>query len=264
MLLREKFPKWWTNSYFFNNIKEFLGANVDPLTLSHMYFGQHSVYKECTNIFDILYPDIENYDAGDIIGMYGHSWKRIYDAIMQEYDALENYDKKEEETVKDSSEETRNTTKTGSEDNTFNSSEEEKEKKNGTNTAKHTEDNTIKDDSNTENKTSAYNVNTYQPDSESILDGTKKEDILNNDEETITSTGDITRTKADTATASTSESGSESMKGSNDRIRTLRTHGNIGVTTSQQMLQSELELREYNFWQKVFKDIDKTIAVLVY
>lgn len=49
---------------------------------------------------------------------------------------------------------------------------------------------------------------------------------------------------------------------------TLRTdsriHGNIGVTTSQQMLQSEIELRQYNLAEQIFKDIDTLIALKIY
>ena len=40
---------------------------------------------------------------------------------------------------------------------------------------------------------------------------------------------------------------------------TLTRHGNIGVTTSQQMLQSELDLRKLDFIKLVFEDIDKVL-----
>ena len=46
--------------------------------------------------------------------------------------------------------------------------------------------------------------------------------------------------------------------------RTLTRHGNIGVTTSQQMLQSELELRSYKFFEEVYKDIDSVLCLMVY
>ena len=46
--------------------------------------------------------------------------------------------------------------------------------------------------------------------------------------------------------------------------RTLTRHGNIGVTTSQQMLQSELELRSYKFFEDVYKDIDSILCLMVY
>lgn len=40
---------------------------------------------------------------------------------------------------------------------------------------------------------------------------------------------------------------------------TLTRHGNIGVTTSQQMLQSELDLRRLDFQKLIFDDLDKVL-----
>lgn len=40
--------------------------------------------------------------------------------------------------------------------------------------------------------------------------------------------------------------------------------GNIGVTTSQQMLESELEIRKYDYYLSVFEDIDKVLTIPVY
>ena len=42
--------------------------------------------------------------------------------------------------------------------------------------------------------------------------------------------------------------------------RKLTRSGNIGVTTSQQMLESELKLREYDFYQVVYQDLDKILC----
>ena len=40
---------------------------------------------------------------------------------------------------------------------------------------------------------------------------------------------------------------------------TLTRHGNIGVTTSQQMLQSELDLRKLDFIKMIFRDVDRVL-----
>jgi len=58
-------------------------------------------------------------------------------------------------------------------------------------------------------------------------------------------------------TSSGSSNGSSSMYGSENEVRTGRAFGNIGVTTSQQMLQSELELQEWNLYQHMI-DLFKT------
>ena len=50
-----------------------------------------------------------------------------------------------------------------------------------------------------------------------------------------------------------------------DGTRTLTRHGNIGVTTSQQMLQSEIDLRNnFNFINQIMNDVDSELCMLVY
>lgn len=61
----------------------------------------------------------------------------------------------------------------------------------------------------------------------------------------------------DVLSGTDSSSGSSSMSGSgshsldDDLTHSGRIHGNIGVTTSQQMLQSELELGLWNIYEKI-------------
>lgn len=52
---------------------------------------------------------------------------------------------------------------------------------------------------------------------------------------------------------------------SNTGTESLTRHGNIGVTTSQQMLESEIVLREkHNFLEMIFRDIDSVLCLKVY
>lgn len=48
---------------------------------------------------------------------------------------------------------------------------------------------------------------------------------------------------------------------SNTGSRTLTRTGNIGVTTSQQMAQSEIDLRQYNFRKQMYDDIDTVLTL---
>lgn len=51
----------------------------------------------------------------------------------------------------------------------------------------------------------------------------------------------------------------------NTGTRELERHGNIGVTTSQQMLQSEIDLRKnFNFMNEIMNDVDSVLCLLVY
>lgn len=61
-----------------------------------------------------------------------------------------------------------------------------------------------------------------------------------------------------------SASGSQTTKSEDENERHGRIHGNIGVTTSQQMLQSELELAEFNLIQQITDIFKQEFCILVY
>lgn len=135
-------------------------------------------------------PDIMKYYIGVWSKRMGPLWVRYYNAIMAEYNPLENYDREEDRTVT-RDDETGNTR-------TLNT----QQGFTGTVT--------------TENTVSAENVSVYEPDNRTV-------------ETPNTQTAD-TGTVTDAGTFDGSE------------IEHSRVHGNIGVTTSQQMLISELDL----------------------
>lgn len=49
-----------------------------------------------------------------------------------------------------------------------------------------------------------------------------------------------------------------------DERNHLTRSGNIGVTTTQQMLESDIELWRWNFFYEVFNDIDKVFTISTY
>ena len=63
-------------------------------------------------------------------------------------------------------------------------------------------------------------------------------------------------------------SGSSSMSGSNDGSyedeHTIHTHGNIGVTTSQQMLQSEIDVSRFNIYMEIAELFAEEFCIMVY
>lgn len=61
-----------------------------------------------------------------------------------------------------------------------------------------------------------------------------------------------------------SDSKSETVTERETGTESLTRSGNIGVTTSQQMLQSEIELRKYDIIERIFNDIDKVLCLKVY
>lgn len=91
----------------------------------------------------------------------------------------------------------------------------------------------------TENSVSAYDSSEYQPSAKSKL------------------TYDNETTASDGSSDGTSES-----KGT--LKHTARLHGNIGVTTSQQMLQSELDIARFNLYDEVTNLFLTENVLLVY
>lgn len=90
------------------------------------------------------------------------------------------------------------------------------------------------------------------------------------------SSGTDTRTSAayndsgydpyDKLSSSEGSSGESTMEGSEthqDR-HTIRTHGNIGVTTSQQMLESELDIDRFNIYQEIANLYADEFCIQVY
>ena len=109
---------------------------------------------------------------------------------------------------------------------------------------KHHEENTdmsvSTSDQTTENSLYGYNNASPQPVNKADSSGT------------TTTTGDVTKNYYDDTDTETGTCG-------------LTRHGNIGVTTSQQMLLSEVDLRDkINFYNIIMNDMDSILCQLVY
>lgn len=108
-----------------------------------------------------------------------------------------------------------------------------------------------------ETEVSAFDSSSYQP-SEKITDGrTDREDEKETDGKyTDTTTygrkDETTYGKVDTVT----HTGTESYRSN--------IHGNIGVTTSQQMITSELELRKFDIYADIANRFEREFLVQVY
>lgn len=87
---------------------------------------------------------------------------------------------------------------------------------------------------------------------------------VNRGADTTSNLGTVTRT------GKTTNSGTDNTQTTNTDTSitngqtTLKRSGNIGVTTTQQMLQQERDLWLYDYYNTVFSDIDSVIALSVY
>lgn len=149
-----------------------------------------------------------------VMKYYINSWstrmqpifQRFYNAMIAEYDPIENYNRNESATISKGNTRTLNTTEGTGNTRTLNTSR-------GT-TGTYT----------TEESVSAENVITYSPDKKTV-------DTPNT---AVADTGTITDQGAITNTGTIADQGAD--------VISSNIHGNIGVTTSQQMLEQELNL----------------------
>ena len=146
-----------------------------------------------------------------IYNRFADKWKKIYDALMTEYNPLENYSMVEERTP----------------DLTIDETENEKS------------------DVKTSRETSASN----------------KYKGFNNSEPVLLNTTDGTE---DVETSGAKLDNEVSKKTTHTGTETLTRAGNIGVTTSQAMLQAEIEVRKNDFYKLIYKDIDTILCLSVY
>lgn len=162
--------------------------------------------------------------AEAIWGVYGTNWTKLFETLNFDYNPIENYSMVEEST--------------GENENTTNGTSNNETSNNGTSIV----ENTSTQDTN--NDLYAFNSTTSKPSSKSSGVGT--------DHNTVT-TDNTTGNK--TTLNNTSKDTSK---------HTLTRKGNIGVTTSQQMIQSERDLWNWVFYNGVFRDIDSILTLSIY
>lgn len=240
---------------------------------------------------EVLYPDPDMMSTA--VALWAQSmqrpWARAYKAMVSEYDPLWNTDRHETEDITE--DETRDLTdnSTGSASHEGKSGSSEKTTDNGTTEAKDTTAETGSTKANatvdasgeetgtTKTGVSAYNSGSYAPkDMQDTTDTTTSHSTSDSSgessrDETGTHTGSTS--SSGTSEASGSESISESHTGQDKHTGTIgRTHhhehrawGNIGITTSQQMLKEELDIAPFlNFEKLVADDFRKRFCLLVY
>lgn len=166
-----------------------------------------------------LYPDWY-FMKNSAIPAWSIKWKsnieKVYDLLEKlEYNPVENYDRQENWT--DSPNITRETQLSGTDSNKQTAGQGSTTKQTGTDT--------------NEQKVSAFNSSGYDP---------SEQDIMTYGNQT-----QITTSGANTNELSYGRKDVNTEKGNTEHSG--RIHGNIGVTTTQQMMESEMSLRKQSF-----------------
>ena len=164
-------------------------------------------------------------------------FERMYEALRVQYSPIENYDRMEDikREYKDS----------GTDTETLTLGSSTTSKNTGTDTS------TLQGGGSTEKGVSAYNENGYT------------------NREKDTETQNSTNTQQYDSTVTNTRSGSDMTKTDYGKQRTetenTRIHGNIGVTTSQQMIESEMSLRaKYDIYKIISREFEREFLVQIY
>ena len=163
-------------------------------------------------------PSVIKFYIGRWSGRRSPLWQRYYDAVTAEYDPLSNYNRTEKRELTHGKKVTYGGTVTDSTSGTITDTPSGSVK-------------VERDDTTTEN-VSAYNSSTWEPSKQSVLDGETNTSYTNYKEERSFTNYQEQRTFNNTDT----NSGKDSEE--------THAYGNIGITTSQQMLISELDLND--------------------
>ena len=201
-------------------VEDFIySANVS--ILNQDYLGGYSSDKYVSPLLKKLYDRTRDAEhsftalntqiAKLIYNRFATKWKKIYDALMTEYNPLENYSMVEERTP----------------DLTFEDTE---------------------------------NVNTEVTTNRETSASSKYKGFNASDPVTITTTDGTD----DVTTSGASEDNETHKVSTHTGTETLTRSGNIGVTTSQQMLESEFKVRQYDFYKMMYNDIDSILCLSIY
>lgn len=258
--IKEVFPTWKSGAIFTAlNSREVPWVNVFPaLSLDLDYYGNFSGNKIISGLVENILPSDGALTSDEItilcdviMGLYSLKWTKLWDTMNFDYNPIENYNMVEEmtddETVKEYGK-----TNTRTDNLTHERTDNLSHGKTGTETE--TPNTTTQDD----NDVFGFNSVDSVPSDSRTIHNTGNNQTTYNTQETDTGT----ETGRDTGTQSFADSGSDTQT----RNYTLTRSGNIGVTTSQQMIEAERELwRMWNFFRGiVYPDIDRVLTIEIY
>lgn len=254
------------------------------LNISHLldiyYYGNHSGNKIISPLIENILGDNDtltteqmNTVANIIYSLFNKNWNRMWYVYSAEYDPAENYNMTEnglDESILQHGETiTRTDNLTKNDNNTMTNDLSHTKTGTETETPQITETNTPNTTRTINNGIYGFNSNTSQPSDT----GTETNTGTNTIERTGTDQKTYNLNDADTGTQTNfeviTETGTQTHAHSGndkeERTHQLTRHGNIGVTTTQQMLQSEIDLWQWDFFNNVlFPNIDGVLTIQIY
>lgn len=180
------------------------------------------------------------YSDPDILERLVHTWfssrktdfQYMWDALHAEYNPIENYDRHDNFT-----EEIDSTTKRESNVKTTQEGEANTEDSSTTTPGRISEE-----------QVSAFDSGSYQPAKKIAESGTESSEGTSHGTNSSTTTGE----------------GTEKNVLDHTKKNIGRSHGNIGVTTNQQMIESELKLRRFNLYKTIALEFEDEFTIPIY
>lgn len=217
-----------------------------------------NILAECAEL-ELLFTDFDF--LKNMIGLWSKInipvWQRIYTASLLEYNPIENYNRTEIETISDDKTESHSGTDTTT------TTENRTETNSGTDTTT-TTGNSTETNSGTDtetNKQTAYDSNLqYVHDSSDLAHGHTIGTISSGSNATA-----YGHSIGNTSSGSNALAHGEIITNEGEITRENHTSGNIGITTSQQMLTQEVEIAvKLNVMQMIVDSFKSRFCLLVY
>ena len=295
--LNEAYSNWLTSGIFTdlqNYEVPWKAKNINH-ELDMAYHGNHSGDKIVSVLVDrflnddgIISEENRSKIASAMFAVYGENWKKLWATTIQEYNLLDNTDAYITETT--NTEQNTNSSNSGTDTGTVSNKQTGTDETAGKGTVTHaiTGDDTTAETGtvstvgkNTEtatdnnavygfNSNSASNADTQERNGTTDVNQTETRNLT--DKLTHNTTDTETRDTTDTVTHNTENLETRNLATDNTGIEKVtgtithetHRHGNIGVTTNQQMLEDERKLWQWYFFNYVFVDIDKFLTISVY
>ena len=259
--------------------------NNDPTVLDLMSFPagftdaqkqnvKDNILVECAEL-EVLYPNPTV--MKNIIGIWSAKelpyWQRVYNASLLEYNPIENYRRNESETIEDGRTEEHSGSdvnraggsdslaRTGTEKNQASGSDELHSIGSGSESVSSTDDTT--------NSITGYDSNDFvtHDKSENEYDSAVESDSETTNTTTYGKTDTLTHNTTDTnnyGRTDTLQHG-EKIEHEGTSERTVLAYGNIGVTTSQEMLTQEMEIAKIiNVVPIIIESFKNRFCIMVY
>ena len=244
-----------------------IAYRVPSDALNLMYFAHsadRTVSPHIERIKDSHPSDWRDVVAEMVWYQYSKIWPNLWRTVVTSYDPIQNYDMTETETVsveRDSTDahtgtDNRSLSNTRTETGTDNRALSNTRTETGTDT-------TVTDASDVDSVwgfNSANAVDDRQTDVDSTVTDTKNLATTDSGSDNLTRNLTTTDGGSDNLTRNLTDTGHSE----DETLRQLRRRGNIGVTTTQQMIEQERSVLEWVYFSRIFEDIDKVLTLDIY